>query len=74
MITRSGLIELESGWIVGIAAVAPDMVRVVLQYDPNRASPMAGVKDIRVTSDEAFELIEALCEAHDRALPAGRTR
>lgn len=67
MITRSGLIELDSGWVVGIAAVAPEMVRVVLQYDPNRASPMAGVKDIRVTVDEASELIDALTDARERA-------
>lgn len=71
MKTNAGLIELDCGWILAVAAVAPDQVRMVLQFDPHKEMLAHGVKDLRLTGVEAAELVEALGEALVRA--QGRT-
>lgn len=67
MITRSGLVETDSGWILAATAVAPGMVMLQLQYDPHRDLPSHGVKQVRCTTDEARELGAALDAAVTRA-------
>jgi len=67
MIRGSGLIELDCGWVIGVGAVNSGEVRVVLQYDPKRENPSFGVKDLRLTVDEAEELERALSDARSKA-------
>lgn len=74
MRTRAGLIELDCGWVIGVAAVAPGQVRAVLSFDPRRENFGFGVKDLRISADEAGELIDALVDARRRAVITGVRR
>lgn len=67
MRTNSGLIELDSGWTLGVGAVAPGRVRMLLQYAPGEAFPAHGVKDLRLSLEEVSEVMAALERAAIRA-------
>lgn len=58
MRTRSGLIELEAGFTLGLAAVGPDQVRVCIQYDPDHKVPLIGVRVCQLTRSETVELVQ----------------
>lgn len=59
---------MESGWIVGVAAVARGQVRVMIEFDPGRSGPSGhGVKELRLSVDEAAEIERALSDARSRA-------
>lgn len=66
-ITRSGLIELNSGWSIAVGASAQGQVRLVLQFDPSREIPAHGVKTLAMTTDEALELERAIAAARSLA-------
>lgn len=75
MITPSGLIELDSGWILAIVPTAIGQVTLQLQYDPRREFPSNGLKQIRCSTEEAKELEAALAGAIARAsTPSPRPR
>lgn len=68
MITRGGLIELESGWHLGIVAVGKGQIRMFIEFDPRREGPTGhGVKELRLTVDEAREVAHSIGEACWRA-------
>jgi hypothetical protein len=68
MRTRSGLIELQSGWTLGVASLGHGLIRLLLQFDPKHEVPSAGVKELRLTVDECDELERALAEVRARAV------
>lgn len=53
-----GLIELDCGWYIVVASVAP-VVRMVMQYDPAKEVPAHGIKVLRLSVEEAKEIREA---------------
>jgi hypothetical protein len=73
MVTNSGLIELDCGWVLGVASPVPDQVRLVLQFDPRRELFANGVKDLRLSTSETRELLQALTSAVERATERNNT-
>lgn len=67
MKTPAGLIETDCGWVFAVACVAPNQVRLVIQFDPDRENLTYGVKDLRLSEREAFELETALRLARQRS-------
>lgn len=62
-----GLIELSCGWVVGIGALPPGLVKVTLQYDPQRELPLHGTKVLNLSEIEAGEIEDALRAARESA-------
>jgi hypothetical protein len=67
MITRGGLIELDSGWSLAVTGAPGGLVLMVLQFDPKHEVPAHGVKQLRMTAVEAEELERSIAVARSRA-------
>ena len=62
-----GLVELDSGWVCSVSAIAPHRIRVILQYDPEHQMSTHGVKMLTLSVQEAVELADALTMAAFKA-------
>lgn len=57
-----GLLELGSGWVVGVGRM-PAAVVLIVQYDPDGALPAHGVKSLPMTLDETRRMVAMLTAA-----------